>query len=58
MGMWYAMEKIDHQDERHYVRKLSTCPIIHISEDHPPTTPNPLYKNNQHRGYGEGKIVP
>ncbi|XP_018579765.1 uncharacterized protein LOC108917570 isoform X2 [Anoplophora glabripennis] len=54
MGMWFVVEKIDHLDERHYAKRLRTCPVIHISEDRSHTTLNPLYKGNQYRGYGEG----
>ncbi|KAJ8913561.1 hypothetical protein NQ315_017112 [Exocentrus adspersus] len=53
MGMWYGVEKIDHQDERHYSRSAPSCPIIHLSEDHPATTTNPLYRNRQYYGYGD-----
>ncbi|KAJ8940163.1 hypothetical protein NQ318_019372 [Aromia moschata] len=56
MGIWYGVEKIDHMEERHYRAQSSSCPIIHISEDRPPPTVNPLYRHyNYTHVYGTGQ---
>ncbi|XP_060517357.1 uncharacterized protein LOC132696511 [Cylas formicarius] len=53
-GIWYVLEKIIHTEERHYVRNISTCPIVHISEDRSQfTTFNPLHKTYD-TTYGSG----
>ncbi|KAL3282247.1 hypothetical protein HHI36_005440 [Cryptolaemus montrouzieri] len=51
MGIWYGIEIIDHDSERHYVRQVTSCPIIHISEDRSYSS---LYKdyNNYNYNYG------
>ncbi|KAH1024635.1 hypothetical protein HUJ05_004095 [Dendroctonus ponderosae] len=44
-GMWYLIEKLVHTEERHQTIRLTSCPVIHISEDRTTfTTRNPLYK--------------
>lgn len=44
-GIWYVIEKILHTEELHYVVNVTTCPVIHISEDRRrSTTYNPIYK--------------
>ncbi|ENN83238.1 hypothetical protein YQE_00401, partial [Dendroctonus ponderosae] len=43
--MWYLIEKLVHTEERHQTIRLTSCPVIHISEDRTTfTTRNPLYK--------------
>ncbi|CAG9767597.1 unnamed protein product [Ceutorhynchus assimilis] len=46
-GTWYLIEKIQHNDERHMIMNLTTCPVMHISEDRSiiSTTYNPLFKS-------------
>ncbi|XP_045470333.1 uncharacterized protein LOC123677698 [Harmonia axyridis] len=48
MGIWYGIEIIDHESERHYVRQVQSCPIIHISEDR---SFNPLYQDYNNYNY-------
>ncbi|XP_030751122.1 uncharacterized protein LOC115878689 [Sitophilus oryzae] len=53
-GIWYVIEKLIHTEERHYTINLTTCPVIHISEDRKETTTyNPLYKTYD-TTYGSG----
>ncbi|KAK9888527.1 hypothetical protein WA026_000777 [Henosepilachna vigintioctopunctata] len=57
MGIWYAIEIINHDSDRHYVRQVPSCPIIHISEDRSYSS---LYKdyNNYNYNYGSRSYNP
>lgn len=55
MGMWYGIEVINHNEDRHYVRTESSCPIIHVSQEKSHRMPfRPLHLNYDYRyNYGE-----
>lgn len=57
--MWYGIEILNHNEENHYVRIGSSCPVLHLtlSKDYPTTTYNPLYKNYNY-GYNYGERRP
>ncbi|KAF2894700.1 hypothetical protein ILUMI_11471 [Ignelater luminosus] len=45
LGMWYGVEIINHKldEERLGTQYVTSCPVVHISEDHSPTV-SPYYK--------------
>lgn len=52
MGIWNGIEIIDHDSERHFVRQVQSCPIIHISEDRSFSS---LYKDYTDYNYNYGR---